>query len=46
MINDAKYNSYYDEVFAWTLAVIIISVLLEKLTRFLLNKIRGKEEKI
>ena len=49
MINDAKYNNYEnqaDEVFAWTLAVIIISVLLEKLTKLLLGKIKTREEKV
>jgi len=37
-INDAKYNFDSPSVFAWTLIVIIFSLLLEKLTKYLLAR--------
>ena len=38
MISDAKYNLLTAEVFAWTLSVVLFSILLEGLTRLLLKK--------
>jgi NitT/TauT family transport system permease protein len=38
MISDAKYNLLTAEVFAWTLAVVLFSILLEGLTRLTLRK--------
>lgn len=37
-INDSKYNFDSPSVFAWTLIVIIFSLLLEKLTKYLLAR--------
>ena len=38
-MNDAKYNFDTATVFAWTLIIIALSILLERLTRYLLRRI-------
>lgn len=40
-INDAKFNYDTASVFAWTVVIIILSIFLEKLAKFLLNKLKG-----
>ncbi len=37
-INDAKFNFNSEEVFAWTAVVIAMSIILERLTKFLLRR--------
>ena len=37
-INDAKYNMETPTVFAWTLVIVLLSVLLEKCTRSLFRR--------
>ncbi len=39
-INDAKDFSNTPKVFAWTIVIITLSIILEKLTKFLLKRIR------
>lgn len=39
-INDAKSNFDTDEVFAWTMIVVVFSVLIEHLTKLLLRRIQ------
>ena len=46
MISDAKYEFDYVDIFAWTLAVIILSVLIEQLLSFLLTRILGESGRI
>ncbi len=41
-ISDARYNLLTAEVFAWTLIVVLFSILLEWLTRLLLKKFRKR----
>ena len=38
MINDAKFNFETDKVFAWTIIVVIFSLILEFLTKFLIRR--------
>ena len=38
MINDAKFNFETDKVFAWTIIVVIFSLILESLTKFLIRR--------
>lgn len=42
MISDAKYEFDYVDIFAWTLAVVILSVLIEHLLSSLLSRVLGK----
>ena len=42
MISDAKYNLNYVDIFAWTLAVVILSVLIEHLLSLLLPRTSEK----
>ena len=41
-INDAKYNLHTSEVFAWTLVVIILSIIFERLARCILASLTQK----
>ena len=45
MINDAKYELRTSEVFAWTLVVIILSILLEKLTKGMLKRLGERRQR-
>lgn len=45
MINDAKYELHTDVVFAWTVAVVILSIILEKFTKALLKKLSSRRKR-
>lgn len=46
MISDAKYEFDYVDIFAWTLMVVVLSVLIEQLLSFLLSRILGETARI
>lgn len=41
-INDAKYNMETATVFAWTLVVIVLSIALEKTTKYFLRRVKDE----